>query len=601
MSASGSSSRLWRRLLALAASMFLSAAAAEVFARACLPPPQVQANQILDPEFGFTALPCAPVELRDERGAYFCGLNSLGFRGPELPAQGAEPSARRILLVGDSFIQAWFVREEEWVGGSVRSALAAAGTPVEAYSLGVSDYGTAQELMLLRRHGRRVRPSVVALFLYPGNDLLNNAPELAGWSSNSPGDYFRPYLVPDGAGGLERRYALPQRALLRHSRLFSTLEARWLRGRSEEELRAELMGTQVRGAKQRNPSGLPEHSALGLFLPPTPGDAWDAAWRTTEALVCAARDEAKDLGARFVVVVIPHMLQVQRNFQSASYEELQHPADREPSDACDWSLPERRLEDFFHREKIDHVQLLDALRRSVAETHSSRYTFDGHLGGPAHVEMGRALAARLAPGARDQCFVGTEPRLPIDLLAERGAPPIHIDLSRHPCVEAFGSGWLCWSPGSNGQPAGVPLIGQGYFLARPGFVTLRGTLPPWTKFPAELCVARAGQRFAVLGRERVEAPGEFAFSFLLEDEQEAWLPLRLWLVGNQSTDYSRPKLTVSALTIEREPSADWVAKNASAGPTNVGRKLGRRIVQILLPVFLDLTTYLQLRIVVRRA
>jgi len=75
MNASGSSSRLWRRSLALAASMFLSAAAAEVFARACLPPPQVQASQILDPELGFTSLPCGPVELRDERGASFCGLN----------------------------------------------------------------------------------------------------------------------------------------------------------------------------------------------------------------------------------------------------------------------------------------------------------------------------------------------------------------------------------------------------------------------------------------------------------------------------------------------------------------------------------------------
>lgn len=598
MSASGSLSRLRRGSLAFAASILAAAAAAELLARACLPPPRVQPNQLLDPELGFIAAPCPPSELRDERGAYVCALNSLGFRGPELPAEGVEASAPRILLVGDSFIQAWFVREEEWVGGSLPTALAAAGTPVEVYSLGISDYGTAQELMLLQRHGRRVRPSVVALFLYPGNDLLNNTIELAGRSSSSPGDYYRPYLVPDGAGGLERRYALPQRALLRHSRLFAVLEARWLRGRSAEDLRAELMGAPVRGKKELDASGLTEHSGLELFFPPTPGDAWDTAWRTTEALVRAMREETRDLGARFVVVVIPHMMQVQRNFQSASHEE--RPNERETQVACDWSFPERRLEGFFHREGIEHVVLLDVLRREVAETYASRYTFDGHLDGPANIAMARALAARLAAGASDRCFEDTEPRQPIDLLAERGVPPIHIDLSRRPCVEAFGSGWLCWSPETEWLPAGVPLVGQGYFLARSGFVTLRGALPLWTKFPAELCVARAGQRFAVLGRERVEAPGEFAFSFLLEDEQEAWLPLRLWLAGDQATDYySRPKLIVSALTIEREPGAEWLARNAGATP-NVGSKIGRKMVRILLPVFLDLATYVQLRLAVRR-
>ncbi len=600
MSASRSSSRLGRRSLVLAATIVSTAAVAEVFARACLPPPKSHADLVMDPELGFIALPCAPVEFRDERGAYSCALNSLGSRGPELPAEDAEPRAPRILLLGDSFVQGWQVRDEEWVGGSLRAALAAAGTPAEVHALATSDYGTAQELLVLRRHGRRVRPTVVVLFLYPGNDLLNNAPELAGWSSSSPGDYFRPYLVPDGAGGLERRHALPVRALLRHSRLFSTLEARWLRGRSEEDLRAELMGSPVRGAKHRSSSGLPLHSALGLFLPPTPGDAWDAAWHTTLALVCAMRDETEKLGARFVVVEIPHMLQVQRNFQSASHEEFLRSTDRETGDPCDWSLPERRLEDFFHREGIDHVSLLDSLRRNVAEAQTSSYTFDGHLDGPAHVQMGGALAARLADGASDRCFQGTEPRLPVDLLAGRGAPPIHIDLSRRPCVEAFGSGWSCWSPGEDGQPGGVPLVAQGYFLARPGFVTLRGTVPPWAKLPAELCVARAGQRFAVQGRVRVGAPGAFEFSFQLADEREAWLPLRLWVVGNQSSD-SRPNLILNAITIEPEPRADWVAGNAKAPPANVGQRIGRRLVQLLLPVFLDLTTYLQLRCVIRRA
>src|SRR5262245_11003995 len=102
MSASGTPSRLRRGSLVFVASILVAAAAAEVFARACLPPPRSHENLVMDPELGFVALPCAPVEFRDERGAYTCALNALGSRGPDLPPPGSEPSLPRILLLGDS-------------------------------------------------------------------------------------------------------------------------------------------------------------------------------------------------------------------------------------------------------------------------------------------------------------------------------------------------------------------------------------------------------------------------------------------------------------------------------------------------------------------
>ena len=173
----------------------------------------------------------------DERGGFPYRLNAMGFRGPELPAEGQPRAAgrTRILFVGDSFLNASAVREDELIQTVCARTLNERGIPAEAFTVCCSDYGTAQELLLLERHGESVRPDVVVLEAYPANDVANNSLELAGKVETSAGDYIRPYFVPDGEG-FERTWAQPVRAFFRrHLRSFALLDRALITRAKEDE------------------------------------------------------------------------------------------------------------------------------------------------------------------------------------------------------------------------------------------------------------------------------------------------------------------------------------------------------------------------------
>ena len=541
----------WLRRLAISlASCAALLFAVELVVRARVPEVRINDKMLVDAELGFRN-PQNRARCWDARGAFDFATNSLGCRGPELPPEGSTSAGERILVVGDSFVHAWRVREEDWIGTSIHDALAKSGRRAEVYSLCAQDWGTAQELLALREYGARARPDTVVLCLYPANDLINNTPELAGRTTISPGDYFRPYLVPDGTGGFERRYALPWRARLRCSDVFRLLEQRWLAGKDSALLRAELAGERVPDVHERIDSGAAPEEHFEIFRPPSPGGRWETAWRTTEALLLAMRDEARSLGARFVVVVIPHLQQVEHTAYAETYDAWLRAAGRERlQEVLDLNLPEQRLEEFFHREGLEHVQMLGLLRESVAETRASVFVPDGHLGGAAHSLMGRAVAERLASGAKDACFDGTGS--PVDVPAFLAELPLTLDLSQRELWALFGWGWDHWiPPGASSRFSGWALDTQGYFLARPGSVTLRGILTERASFPAKLSVAYVTTPEKSFAQCEVAAKGAFTLAFDLADPGgRPWIPLRLRIEGARAQEGDPPRLVLQELRIE---------------------------------------------------
>jgi hypothetical protein len=93
-------------------------------------------------------------------------VNSLGFRGPEVPLEkGIE---RRVLCVGDSHVYGQGVADDQTIPGRLE-ALANAGSPsrsLRAINAGVRAYATNQEIALVEEFVPRVKPDVVALFWY---------------------------------------------------------------------------------------------------------------------------------------------------------------------------------------------------------------------------------------------------------------------------------------------------------------------------------------------------------------------------------------------------------------------------------------------------
>ena len=74
-----------------------------------------------------------------------------------------------IVLIGDSYVEGGYVSDDQVVSRFLQDRL---GRPVA--NLGVAGYGTAQELVVLKRDAMPLAPRVVIWFFFEGNDLYND-------------------------------------------------------------------------------------------------------------------------------------------------------------------------------------------------------------------------------------------------------------------------------------------------------------------------------------------------------------------------------------------------------------------------------------------
>ena len=90
--------------------------------------------------------------------------NSLGFRGPEMPAEKS-PGEKRVLVLGDSITLAAYLPEDQIFTSLVQDALSASG-PVRVVNAGVYDAGLQEEIYVLKESGLKIKPDVVLLGFY---------------------------------------------------------------------------------------------------------------------------------------------------------------------------------------------------------------------------------------------------------------------------------------------------------------------------------------------------------------------------------------------------------------------------------------------------
>lgn len=102
-------------------------------------------------------------------------INSAGFRGDELRPAG---EATRVVVYGDSFIHAFYTRQEETFVSRLGARLAERlGGDVEAVNAGVSSYGPDQVSLKMQDELPKLRPDLVLVAIFSGNDygdLLRN-------------------------------------------------------------------------------------------------------------------------------------------------------------------------------------------------------------------------------------------------------------------------------------------------------------------------------------------------------------------------------------------------------------------------------------------
>lgn len=256
-------------------------------------------------------------------GEAFVRINSAGLRDRE-HAIPKPNNVLRIAVLGDSFAEAmqvpmedtfWAVLERE-----IRACTAVAGREPEVINFGVSGYGTAQELIMLRRRVWAYAPDFVLLMITPGNDIRNNSRALEK-------DERRPYfVVKDGQlvedtsfrnrfGFRLRSSSLGQSVTqVRDSlRIFQlTIEA--LR-RMTEPNRAtykpallvdhQVDGTGRSGLQEVEPPWLQGEVGLDMETYAEPQESvWKEAWQVTEDLIKLMHTEVESRGKGFMAITV---------------------------------------------------------------------------------------------------------------------------------------------------------------------------------------------------------------------------------------------------------------------------------------------------------
>ncbi len=105
--------------------------------------------------------------------------NSLGFRGAEIPYDKPD-DVYRVMLVGDSFIEAREVTYEDTVYARLSDLLADAQTPdgkrIEVFGVGATGWGTLQAYLYYHVEGYRFEPDLIMHF-FVINDVADNHPQ----------------------------------------------------------------------------------------------------------------------------------------------------------------------------------------------------------------------------------------------------------------------------------------------------------------------------------------------------------------------------------------------------------------------------------------
>src|SRR5262245_1045756 len=121
-----------------------------------------------DEVVGLRHVPGFHGRLRTNRFDTAVAINSDGYRDREYPPKG---SAFRVIGLGDSFAFGYGVEEPECYLARLEVMAQARG--VEVINAGHPSFGPDNEALLLEADGPRVRPDLVLLQVFVGNDAWN--------------------------------------------------------------------------------------------------------------------------------------------------------------------------------------------------------------------------------------------------------------------------------------------------------------------------------------------------------------------------------------------------------------------------------------------
>jgi hypothetical protein len=264
------------------------------------------------------------------------------------------------------------------------SCPAFAGRQLEVLNFGVSNYGTAQELLALRTRVWAYAPDMVVLAFTPGNDMHNNSRALER-------DDLRPYFIYQGdqlVADMSFRDAPVHRQKMTrlNNVLYDTINhSRLLQlGNS---LRDAAVTRRYQAAQQERGGGSESGVEDQSFQPPQ-DQTWQKAWRVTEGIIAEMNREVRAHGAQFLVVSVTYGTQVHPDaaVREAYARRLNVP---------DLFYPGWRIEALGARENFPALDLAPPFQAYATEHHTPLHGFGPTLNLGHWNQAGHELASEL--------------------------------------------------------------------------------------------------------------------------------------------------------------------------------------------------------------
>ena len=301
-------------------------------------------------------------------------------------AKAKPPNTLRIAVLGDSMTEGSQVAVKNIFSSILENDLNKCNLfgekKVEVINFGVSDYGTAQELIVLREKVWLYDPDFVLLAIFTQNDISNNSAALEKQKMRPFFTYQGDELLLDNSFRYLKEFKIKTswawRGLLFISQYSRTIQLL-------NKTRHRLMGNEKRFIRLNVQM---DQLGISVYFHPK-NKEWNEAWKITESLIIKMRDETKQRGAKFMIATLSNDIQVHPNLQ------VQQDFIKE-NGLNDLFYPESRIEEFATKNKISNLILAPKLAEYAQRNGVFLHGFENYRVGFGHwIENGHKLAGHL--------------------------------------------------------------------------------------------------------------------------------------------------------------------------------------------------------------
>lgn len=324
------------------------------------------------PEF-ITRVTINPLGLRDRRQSF------------EKPA-----GTFRVLLLGDSFVEAVQVQQAEGIAEQLERTLnQGSSRPVEVINAGVAAYGTGQSMLLLDQVGAKFQPDLVVLLFFVGNDVTNNNYRLELWGDKDSEKLalaLKPYWDLNKDGTLRM---IPGPPPLPRSGFSSTLRSCCMLYNVVETGVFNKLNQNYPREQLEAIGGL-RTPLTGLYDTQPDGD-WEQAWKISEALLVQIRDRAAAMGAPLVVAGGPEWRALEPDAWRDEISRGNPNSNRLRNGRLQITAPTDQLGMILDRIGVPYVNLLPPFETAFQQNPRLYYEFDKHWTAAGHAVAAQAI------------------------------------------------------------------------------------------------------------------------------------------------------------------------------------------------------------------